>query len=346
MAYDGPPTGAQTAQVTGAGLTWTLVKRSNAQRGNSEIWFAKPAGALSGATVTAETVGSTGWYGSLVVIAFRNAAGVGIAGAQSAPSGAPNIYVPGVAEGNWVFAVGNDWDGAVARTPVAGQVLVHQRVETAVGDTFWVQSTAAPATALGIVEIRDTAPVNHQWNYAAVEIVATRSGVCVPGTDPDGDGICGASDNCSTVAERGSGGRGPRRRWRRLRQLHEDRPTRASMRASSEQTRGPRSPGGQRDDDHDGYGNKCDAKFPGISGLFVSNGDLTEWRASNAKDRTLDQCGTVGTRPCAIFDLDESGDFIGNGDLIEFRLLNGKSPGPKCPTCPLACTAGTAGSCQ
>ncbi len=74
--------------------------------------------------------------------------------------------------------------------------------------------------------------------------------------------------------------------------------------------------GGQRDDDHDGYGNKCDAKFPGISGLFVGNGDLTEWRASNTKDRTLDQCGTVGTRPCAIFDLDEDGDFISNGDLI------------------------------
>ena len=32
--------------------------------------------------------------------------------------------------------------------------------------------------------------------------------------------------------------------------------------------------GGQRDDDHDGYGNKCDGKFPGVTGLFVSNGDL------------------------------------------------------------------------
>ena len=50
--------------------------------------------------------------------------------------------MPGVSAGNWVFAVGNDWDKAVARTPVSGQVLVHQRVDTQTGDTYWVQSTA------------------------------------------------------------------------------------------------------------------------------------------------------------------------------------------------------------
>jgi hypothetical protein len=69
--------------------------------------------------------------------------------------------------------------------------------------------------------------------------------------------------------------------------------------------------GGQRDDDHDGYGNKCDAKFPGTSGLFVGAADLTQYRASNGKNRTLDTCGTLGTRPCAIFDLDEASLIIG-----------------------------------
>jgi hypothetical protein len=104
--------------------------------------------------------------------------------------------------------------------------------------------------------------------------------------------------------------------------------------------------GGQRDDDHDGYGNKCDGKFPGVSGLFVSNGDLIEWRTANTKNRTLDQCGASGTHPCAIYDLDETGLFISNGDLIQWRTLNTKQPGPKCPTCPLTCTAGSAGSCS
>ena len=104
--------------------------------------------------------------------------------------------------------------------------------------------------------------------------------------------------------------------------------------------------GGQRDDDHDGYGNKCDAKFPGVAGNSVSGADLNQFRASNGKPRDGDTCGTNGTRPCAIFDLDETANSISGNDLTRFRLLNGLPPGPKCPSCPLACTAGTAGSCN
>jgi hypothetical protein len=85
-------------------------------------------------------------------------------------TGAPDVLVSGTGAGSWVYAVGNDWDGATARTPSAGQTIVHQRVDTAVGDTFWVQSTTAANTAAGSVDIHDTAPTNHRWNYAAVEV--------------------------------------------------------------------------------------------------------------------------------------------------------------------------------
>jgi Bacterial Ig domain/Lysyl oxidase len=173
VAYDGPSGAPQTATVSGAGLTWTLVKRSNAQSGTSEIWSARASSVLTNVTVTSQP-SRTGAHGSLTVVAYKNASGAGVAGQASAPSGAPDIYIPGVQPGNWVFAVGNDWDRAVARTPVSGQVLVHQRVDTAVGDTFWVQSTTAPSTTTGLVTIHDNAPTNDQWNYAAVEIVATR----------------------------------------------------------------------------------------------------------------------------------------------------------------------------
>ena len=79
--------------------------------------------------------------------------------------------------------------------------------------------------------------------------------------------------------------------------------------------------------------------------MLVGSGDLTQFRASNGKNRTLDTCGTLGTRPCAIYDLDEASLLLGTPDLTQFRTLNGKAPGPKCATCPLVCTAGTTGSC-
>lgn len=171
IAYDGPKNGTQTATVSGGGLTWSLVKRSNSQLGTAEIWSAGVAGLLSSKTVKASS-GIGSYHGSLTVVAFTNAAGTGIAGASGSTSGQPNIYLPGIATGNWVWAVGDDWDNAIARTPVSGQVIVHQRLAP-VGDTFWVQRTAAPTAVPGIVEIRDTAPTTDQWNYAAVEIVAT-----------------------------------------------------------------------------------------------------------------------------------------------------------------------------
>ena len=101
--------------------------------------------------------------------------------------------------------------------------------------------------------------------------------------------------------------------------------------------------GGQRDDDHDGYGNRCDAKFDG--GVLVGTGDLAQLRASLGQMRSGDTCGTAGSTPCAGFDLDENAALIGSPDLTRFRIMNGRKPGPKCPACPLACTAGTAGSC-
>ncbi len=173
VSYDGPQSSPQTATVSSAGLTWTLVKRSNHQSGTAEIWMAYASDAPETISATAQPGVGTTYHGSLTVIAFTNASGPGIVNQASAPSGAPDIYLPGVSAGNWVFAVGNDWDKAIARTPVSGQVIVHQRVDTQVGDTYWVQSTTAPSTANALVDIHDSAPTTDQWNYAAVEIVAT-----------------------------------------------------------------------------------------------------------------------------------------------------------------------------
>ena len=172
VGYDGPSGSAQTATVSGAGLVWTLLERSNTQSGTSEIWSARADGTLSSVTVMAQPGSGGNYHGSLTVIAFTNAAGTSVVGRAGAPSGAPDIFLPGVIAGDWVFAVGNDWDKAVARSPVSGQVLVHQRVDTSTGDTYWLQSTTAPSIANALVDIHDSAPTTDQWNYAAVEIVA------------------------------------------------------------------------------------------------------------------------------------------------------------------------------
>lgn len=74
------------------------------------------------ATVIAQPGIGTTYHGALVVAAFTNAAGPGMVNQSAAPSGAPDIYIPGVSAGNWVFAIGNDWDNAIAHASV-GSVL-------------------------------------------------------------------------------------------------------------------------------------------------------------------------------------------------------------------------------
>ena len=174
VSYDGPSSSPQTANVSGAGLAWTLLERSNTEAGTSEIWSARADGILSNVTVNSLPGIGSSYHGSLTVIAFANSAGTSVVGRAGAISGAPDIILPGVVAGDWVFAVGNDWDKAIARTPITGQVLVHQRVDTGTGDTYWVQSTTTPVAANGLVDIHDTAPTADRWNYAAVEIVAAR----------------------------------------------------------------------------------------------------------------------------------------------------------------------------
>lgn len=169
--FDGPAGGGQTATVSGAGLTWRLVKRINTQPGTSEIWTATAPAPLTGATVTA-TPGST-YDGSLSVVALSGASGVGASAAASATTGAPGVTVTTTAAGSWVFGAGNDWDGSTARTPAAGQHLVHQYLDTAFGDTFWAQALDAPTPAAGTaVRLSDTAPTTHRWNLVAAEVLA------------------------------------------------------------------------------------------------------------------------------------------------------------------------------
>jgi hypothetical protein len=104
--------------------------------------------------------------------------------------------------------------------------------------------------------------------------------------------------------------------------------------------------GGQRDDDHDGFGNKCDGDFT-ATGALTGTPDLTQWRASNGKARSsLTACGSPAGQRCARYDMDETGALIGTGDLTAWRLENGGAAGPKCAACPLPCTSGSSVTCS
>jgi hypothetical protein len=174
-ASDGPLSGGQTLTVTGAGLTWTLVKRVNDKAGTAEIWQASTTVLLSNVTVQATQLFG-GFDQSLTVVTFAGAGGTGAAAGASAASGAPGVSLTTTRPGSLVYAVGNDWDSATARTVSNGQTIVHEWVDTRVGDTFWTQTPTAAVSAAGtVVDLSDAAPDTDRWNFAAVEILPADS---------------------------------------------------------------------------------------------------------------------------------------------------------------------------
>lgn len=172
VGSDGPATAAsQRVVVSGAGLTWHRVRQANAQFGDSEVWAATAASALTGATVTS-TPSATGFDQQLTVLTLRGSGGVGASTGASAATGAPSVGLTTTAAGALTYAVGNDWDRAISRTPGGGQALVNQWLDTASGDTMWVQGTTAASTAIGQTRVlNDTAPTTDRWNLVGVEVV-------------------------------------------------------------------------------------------------------------------------------------------------------------------------------
>jgi hypothetical protein len=177
-AADGPVNASQpqTLTVSGAGLSWTRLARANAQAGTAEIWKATAAAPLVNATVRAvETRG--GFHQTLTVVALQGTAGTGTVTTAGAATGAPTVTVRTTQINSLVFGVGNDWDRAVARTLGVNQVMLHQRVDTAVGDTFWAQNTSVQAGPAGsAVVLNDTTPTADRWNLAAVEVIGAAEG--------------------------------------------------------------------------------------------------------------------------------------------------------------------------
>lgn len=182
ISADAISSGMNVKSVTGAGLTWTLVVRSNSQLGTAEVWRAFAVAPVSAAIVTASL--SQAVPASMTVIAFNGvnssdptgAAAVGATNVKGASSGAPSISLVTTQNGSWVFGVGNDWDNAIARVVGPSQTLIHQYDPTINGYTFWLQSQAAATSLSGTtVTINDTAPTSDRYNLAVVEVLPAAS---------------------------------------------------------------------------------------------------------------------------------------------------------------------------
>jgi len=203
--------------VTGAGLTWQLVVRTNVQRGTSEIWRAFASAPLSNVSVTATLSQSTS--ASVTVVSLKgvdpsgtNGAGaIGVTRSANANPGAPTATLTTTRNGSWVFGVGNDYDNASARTLGPNQTMVHQFLAS-VGDTYWVQRTTSPTATSGTtVTLNATAPSGDRYNFSLCEILpalstdttaptvtltAPASGATVSGTVPVS---ATANDNVNVV---------------------------------------------------------------------------------------------------------------------------------------------------
>jgi hypothetical protein len=126
---------------------------------------------LTNVTVTSKPSAGTTYDQSLTVVAFRGASGIGATASANATTGAPTVSLTTTKASSWVYAEGDDWSNATARTVPAGQTMVHQWIDTGGGDTYWTQSTTAPTPASGTtVTINDTAPTTDLWNFTAAEI--------------------------------------------------------------------------------------------------------------------------------------------------------------------------------
>jgi hypothetical protein len=206
--------------VSCTGVTWALVKRTNAQKGTAEIWRAFAATPLSNVTVTATLSQSV--LASITVVTYAgmdttgtNGSGaIGATAGVNATIGAPSASLVTTRNGSWVFGVDNDYDNAIARVPSSGQSLVNQYL-TSSGDTYWVQKQNAPTPLAGTtVKIDDTAPTVDRFNLTIAEVLPlvgttsfTISGTIAPASLGSGSQVAlsQSGTTLATVIADGSG---------------------------------------------------------------------------------------------------------------------------------------------
>src|SRR6476646_48931 len=108
--------------VSGGGLSWSLVRRTNGQSGTAEIWRAFAPVALSNTTVAATLSQSVSASMTVLSVSGVDTSGsngsgaIGASASASSSRGAPVASLTTTRAGSWVVGVGNDYDNAISRT--------------------------------------------------------------------------------------------------------------------------------------------------------------------------------------------------------------------------------------
>jgi len=179
LAFVSASGGGQTVtSLTTAGLTWVMVKRTNAQTGTAEIWRAFASAPVT--SVTAAVSLQTSCTSSVTVMGFRgvdisgaNGSGaIGAVGTGNSGSGAPTASLTTTRNNSLVLGIGYDGSNNTGRTLGANQTLIHQFLDTNPVTIGWAQRQQAPTPLSGtVVTINDTAPNNEKFDLSIVEVL-------------------------------------------------------------------------------------------------------------------------------------------------------------------------------
>lgn len=157
----------QHASVSGAGLSWRLVRRSNAGGNDAEAWTAQVPGVAGQITVTSALSGGAGRQ-SLTVVALEGVRGVGASSASSGRAGAPGISLRTTDATSLVFAAG----ASGAASPSLPRGWEHLHSEQAAGSGLWSQYTSQPTGTEGTTVVANGGGSSAgTWNMVAVELL-------------------------------------------------------------------------------------------------------------------------------------------------------------------------------
>jgi hypothetical protein len=204
-------TNTTVKSVTGAGLTWVLAHRANAQPGTAEIWRAFAPAILHNVSVSATL--SNGVTSSITVSTFSGVAttgsyGAGAIGATSsgyAPSGQPHAKLVTTHNNSLVIGVGSDTNHATARTLMPGQLLINQDLASS-GDTYWVQRLSAPTAAAGTtVSLGDTGPTSDRFDMSICEILPAGPALTVSASSLNFGSVTDGTNRTLTLTAKSTG---------------------------------------------------------------------------------------------------------------------------------------------